>query len=415
MNILLYAPILTGHPQVYCRVIGDILIEKGHSVLIASGTDSESWTAQWQDLQVFRGNPQINLVDTRTLSDRGLSHLTGEEMVRVQKDFNVDSTLFIEADYFCKEFRRIAGRMAPRLRGQNVAIFANSCVWYPGEDPYSGRAFPFFDRSLRGNLGKIKRAVFNRKQSAKYFYEKILIDMKTVDTILVKDERLAEHVGPPVHWMPEIYRVFLSSNQEEWHSDWDLFSGPIRDYVRRAGRENILLYFGTGTWYKGYDYFLRLADVDPTTYALHAGAPNREERGKQMDFDTEKIRERLIAEGRLFETRAFIKSNDLIRLVFGSIERFVSTHRLTLSSGTMLQALELGIPVLTPDSGLIGYRTRANRLGITYSYLDDSQLASRWKEFRTMASSEFSEPIAVFMKKFSRNEVARVFTECLCG
>ena len=34
MRILLYAPALPGHPQVYCRVIGDVLLEAGHEVVL---------------------------------------------------------------------------------------------------------------------------------------------------------------------------------------------------------------------------------------------------------------------------------------------------------------------------------------------------------------------------------------------
>ena len=38
MKILLYAPALQGHPQVYCRVIGDILLEAGHEI-VAGGVE----------------------------------------------------------------------------------------------------------------------------------------------------------------------------------------------------------------------------------------------------------------------------------------------------------------------------------------------------------------------------------------
>ena len=47
-----------------------------------------------------------------------------------------------------------------------------------------------------------------------------------------------------------------------------------------------------------------------------------------------------------------------------------ATHRLALSSSTVIQALELGKPVLVPDRGLLGHRVRTNHLGAVYRYED---------------------------------------------
>lgn len=413
MHILLYAPELTGHPQVYCRVIGDILLEHGHKVLIASGTDSRTWATIWPDLRIYSNNQNVELIDTRTFSKNGHAHLTAEEMVHIQRERLVDSTLFVEADLFKDEFTRIAEKNAPPLVGKNSAIFANTCLWFPGEDPYSGKPHSLIEPTMRANLGKLKRRIIHHKESNKYFFEKTLINKCPVDKIIVKDERVVNKYGPPVYWMPEIYRVFEPEVDNTRFDDWNLFANKIKKYVLNSGRENILLYFGTGAWYKGYDYFLRLADMDPSTFALHTGAPNRHEHGKMMDFDTEEIRCQLLQQGRLFETRCFVESYDLVRLAFDSIERFVSTHRLTLSSGTMLQSLDYGKPVLTPDSGLVGYRTRTYGLGMTYRYLDADDMADKWREFRQMKATDYSKPISEFMNKFSREEVSRAFTNFL--
>ena len=43
MRILLYAPALPGHPQVYCRVIGDVLLEQRYgSVEEVDGSPADS-------------------------------------------------------------------------------------------------------------------------------------------------------------------------------------------------------------------------------------------------------------------------------------------------------------------------------------------------------------------------------------
>jgi len=176
-----------------------------------------------------------------------------------------------------------------------------------------------------------------------------------------------------------------------------------------------LLYFGTGTWYKGYDYFLKLAELDPTTYALHAGASEYREPSKPMAFDTADLRAKLRAEGRLFETNGFVESPALVELLFNSIERFVSTHRLTLSSGTMLQALDAGKPVLVPGTGLVGWRTERFGLGKTYNYLDEKELARVWAEFRAEPVENYQEQIKRYMERFSRDAVRTFFLKQLCG
>lgn len=417
MRVLLYAPELPGHPQVYCRVIGDILLEAGHEVVIATGVDETGWAAQWRDLRPFAADPRVHVVDTRRWSiGNGSVHLRAEDLARLQGDLAVDSSLLLDYDrYLMAECRRIATGEAPRLRGRNAAVFANTCEWYPGEHPYTGERRKWVDQSVRKTLALWKRTLVNRTESARYFYENILLARRPIDAVIVKDERVAARFGPPVFWMPEIYKVFGAREEERRMGDWEAFAEPIREYVKRAGASNILLFFGTGAWYKGYDLFLRLAEIEPSIHALHAGAAERDEPGKNMAFDTKAIRERLRGQGRLYETNAYVESEALVELVFGSIERFVSTHRLTLSSGTMLQALDAGKPVLVPGSGLVGYRTAQYNLGMTYRYFDDRDLAEKWREFGKAPHGAFASSIADFMGRFSRAEVARFFLSQLCS
>ena len=316
MNVLLYAPSLVGHPQVYCRVIADILLRRGASVSIASGTDNETWTRDWPDLKVYHGVPGTRLLDTRRWSAEGAGQLTAEELRDLQRDSRTDSTLFIEGDQFEDQFRRIAQGDAPSLLGRTSAIFARTCCWHPQEDPYTGERPPLLGPGLRGTLGKVRRTLFNRESSPRFFYENTLIRKGTVDAVIVKDERITRKHGPPVHWMPEIYRVFDPRPEERRRGDWERFAEPVMRCVQEAGSGRVLLYFGTGTWYKGYDYFLNLAATDPDTIALHAGAPERHEPAKPYTFNTEALRRKLRAEGRLFETGAFVESADLMQLLF---------------------------------------------------------------------------------------------------
>lgn len=409
MKVLLYAPSLTGHPQVYCRVLGDILLDAGHRVIIAAGDTAADMPIRWRDFRPFAAHSGVRFVDTRVTAG-GSAQLGAEALRALQDDCGADATLFVEGDHWRAEFARIAAGRAPRLRGRTIAIFGATCSWYPGEDPYTGRPPA---ATLRQRLGRLRRRWLHPRGTDAFFFERVLPRRRPLDVALVKDERVAERYGAPYVWMPEIYRVLQPRPTEHRQPDWDRWARPVSDFIARAGPANVLLYFGTGAWYKGYDLFLRLAELDPTTYALHAGAPDRREPGKDMRFDTDRIRADLLRVGRLFETNAFVDSDDLVNLLFGRIERFVSTHRLTLSSGTMLQALELGKPVLTPDSGLVGHRTRVHGLGMTYRYFDDRHLAEMWQVFRRTPVSVFQSAAAAFMTRFSHAALGRVLAEAL--
>jgi hypothetical protein len=414
LKILLYAPDLTGHPQVYCRVIGDILLDVGVTVFIAAATDSATVCNDWYALAPLADNQHVQFLDTRMISDSGGGHLTAEELRELQVRLQVDSTLFIEGDWFREQFVRIASGNVSSLYGKNVAICSKVNQWYPGEDAYTGKPISLMGPTVRTTLGNLKRSIFNRREQDRYFYETVLVKKKAVDALIVKDERITEKYGPPVYWMPEIYRVFDYSGSDKCGEDWNQYAGPIRAYVSAAGVDNVLLYFGTGTFYKGYDYFLKLASMDASTYALHAGAPRRQE-PQTMAFDTDRLRQALLQQERLFETNSFVKSAKLIDLLFHSVERFVSTHRLTLSSGTMLQALEAGKPVLVPGTGLVGWRVQRFGLGQTYRYLDENDLCRSWREFRNQPISQYQQNISSFMNRFSRERVRSFFLEQLCS
>ncbi len=415
MKTLIYAPELSGHPQVYCRVIARALLDAGHPVAIACPADPADWQTRWHMLRPLAGDGRVRCIDIRRTTEAPRGALKAEQLLHIQRECDADATLFIDADLFGTEFRRIAAGEAPRLRGRICAIFARASEWFPGEDAYTGQPAPVVKPTLRHAMGRIKRAIFNRGQSPRYFYEHVLIESGILDALVVKDERIARRFGEPVRWMPEIYRIFDAQPEERRGPDWDRYAEPIRRYIERVGPDKVLLYFGEGAWYKGYDYFLKLAQMDEGCFALHAGAPERGEKGKPYRYDVITLRQELLRQGRLFETSAFIGSGDLMGLVFGKIDHFASTHRLTLSSATMLQALEMGKPVLTPGSGLVGWRTREFKLGATYAYGDMADLAEKWRVFRTGAFDATASGIRSFMARFSRERTERFFVDLITG
>jgi len=412
-KVLLYSPDVIGHPRVYCRVIADALDGEECEVIVAMGFTDEVGLEHSPDLHPLVGRPGVRLVESRTFSRSGAPHLTAEELVALQYELMIETTLFIEADKSNHEFRRIAAGDAPRLRGQNLGIFANTAEWYPGEDSQTGERKGLLAPTLRTTLGNLKRAVFDQRRSAKYFYEKVIIGERVLDEVLVKDERLADWRGRPVHWMPEISRPVPVPETTDEAAEFEQRKEELGAFLsRNEGREPVL-YFGDGAYYKGYDLFLQFLESNPSFCGLHPGRPCDERQRAWFKFDTDALRLRLAKEGRLYETGRYVHTQRLKELFFGAVRLYMTTHRLTLSSSTVIQALELGKPILVPDRGLLGYRVRANGLGDVYRYEDLDDLRRKAEALWSTDLGRFSAPAMAFWQRFSDTAIRNFFVRQL--
>lgn len=412
-RILLYSPDVIGHPRVYCRVIDDALAPYDCERVLAMGFTDEIGFAESPDLHPLASRERVHLVDNRTRSATARPHLTAEELISLQREFAADTTLFIEADKSNDELRRIAAGDAPRLLGRNLGIFAKTAEWYPGEDSFTGAPLPFIAPTLRTTLGNVKRAIFERKKSPWWFYERVILGARVLDEIFTKDERLSKWYGPPVYWMPEIARPAESEETDADRSEHaDTKADLERFLAANSGREPVL-YFGDAAFYKGYDLFLDFVARTPSACALHPGRTYDAENARLFDRDVEALRSRLRSEGRLFETNRYVHSHRLKELFFGAIRLYITTHRLALSSSTVVQAAELGKPMLVPDRGLLGHRVRTSGIGAVYRYGELEDLQRKAEQLWASDLSRFQEPARRFWARFSDDAVRDFFVERL--
>jgi hypothetical protein len=412
-RILLYSPDVVDHPSVYCRVIADALAPEPCQLVVAMGFIDETGLNESLDIQPLLSRAGVQLIDTRNFSRTGQPHLTAEEIAGLQLHVSADTTLFIEADKSNTEFFRIAAREAPRLLGRNLGIFAKTAEWYPGEDSFTGQRRTLLAPTVRTTLGNVKRAIFHRQQSASYFYEKIIIQSGVLDEILVKDERLANWRGPPVYWMPEISRPTVIPESPEESAEFLRRRNEINRFLASNKHLEPVLYFGDAAYYKGYDLFLKFVADSPSTCAIHAGRSYDAQQKSYFRCDVEALRVQLKNQNRLYETNSYVHTQRLKELLFGSIRVYITTHRLALSSSTVIQALELGKPVLVPDRGLLGYRIRKNHLGDVYKYEDLFDLGQKAEKLWRSDLSCFSAVAKSFWQRFSDEAIRRFFAERL--
>lgn len=412
-KILLYSPDVIGHPRVYCRVIADALSDAPCELVIAMGFTEEVGLKESPDLHPLASRKDVQLIDTRQHSRSGQPHLTAEELVDLQARFDIETTLFIEADKSNEEFIRVAEKKAPPLRGRNLGIFAKTAEWYPGEDSFTGERRGLLAPTLRTTLGNIKRAIFNRCQHPRYFYEKTIIGAGVLDEVLVKDERLADWYGPPVYWMPEISRPAAAPESPEEEAEFLHRQAELNAFLAANKDREPVLYFGDAAYYKGYDLFLEFVAANPSTCAIHPGRTYDAQQKSYFRSDVEALRMKLRTEGRLYETNAYVHTQRLKELFFGAIRVYITTHRLALSSSTVIQATEMGIPVLVPDRGLLGYRVRANKLGDVYGYEDMDDLREKAEKLWNGDLGQYKESVSRFWARFSDAAIKSFFIQRL--
>lgn len=414
-RILLYSPDVVGHPRVYCRAIADALVGQPCDIVIALGFTDEVGLEHSPDLQPLASRPGVRLVESRAFSRSNQPHLDAEELVALQTQFGVDTTLFIEADKSNAQFVRIARGQASRFVGRNLGIFANTAEWYPGEDSFTGARLRLRAPTVRTTLGNVKRALFDRKQSLPYFYENTVIAARVLDEILVKDERLAQWRGQPVRWMPEISRPAPMPETAQDEAEFAKRKQELEAFLASNHGREPALYFGDAAFYKGYDLFLEFIASTPSACAIHAGRTYDAQQRSYFRCDVDALRRQLTREGRLYETNGYVHAPRVKELFFGSIRLYLTTHRLALSSSTVIQALELGRPVLVPDRGLLGHRVRTNQLGGVYRYEDIGDLRRKAKELWREDLTRFTRPALSFWERFSDQAIQAFFIQRLIG
>jgi hypothetical protein len=396
-SLLIYAPELEGHPRVYCRVICDAISKGSCRIVLALGENNRATIANSVDLLPLFSRDDITFIKTNDVSRSGNNDLTAEELRNLQLEQNAGRTLLIEAEKFSYQFVRIAVGQAPKLSGCTFGIFARTAEWYPGEEPSTGKPKRLIEHSLRRSLGNIKRALLNRKDAPAYFYEHILMKRSCIDFVITKDERLASRGFPRVVWMPEISRIHVDADSSAPTNEDRQRQRELLAFKNSHSCRTLLLYFGDAAFYKGYDLFLELLNRHGELVGVHAGRIADDNQRHMYEHNTVSLRKQLVESGRLLETNKYVSSEYQKKLYFSEIDIYATTHRLTLSSSTMMQAAELGKPLLVPNRGLLGYRVNVNQLGETYRYGDIDDLYRKLIEMKSQPLGRF----APALKRFS--------------
>jgi glycosyltransferase involved in cell wall biosynthesis len=391
---LLYSPNLQGHRITYCRVLADVLTELGYRVVVA---------ARLRDPAVAGDPLLLDLAGRRgvTMHDIGDADATAtlDTLAATIRRAGAAVTLLTEADTLLPALAERRRAAAPTLAGRVVGLFIRSTNY-----EYRPRASAL--RRARTRLGEARHG----RVGEAVFHESLVPRRVVLDAALVLDERFALAHARSHQWMPDIFRELgepSPAGQAETR-DW---APRLREFLAAGEGRPLVVYTGPSDHRRGYDTLLRLCVAEQGRFA-HCGERDAELERESADVGA--ARAALAARGDLLETGVPYVSAATADLFLAAARCVALPYRAhDGSSGSMLQAVAAGRPVLVPDRGLSAWRVRSFGLGAVYRDGDDADLARRFRELCRVGPEPYREAAASYTALFGREQVAAAITRAV--
>lgn len=340
-KILIYAPNIGGHRQVYCNVIAQWALESKMDVILCIGND---WCRGGNT--ICQGSPYIDLYMTNNNfdiinADQKPPHKSDSEyLLELENYIKPDLILVISGDEFNHSLYSFMKDLIVSKKHSSkwVGIFI-SCFYYPD----------------LANWLKQKVQKLMLKQKLKYFDKTYWLDEYFVNNTNHKNK----------FWLPDISKSFnVDANNDD--AEFELLCPQIDNFLINNKGKDVLLFLGGEFNRKGFDFIIELALEDEQFVVLRAGDPLEYMDKSQEIMDKMSILEK---NGRLLNIQKFIKNPIIISKLFQATNYILLPYRDHYSSsGVMLQAIEFQKPVVVPNIGLMGKRVFENHLGITYKH-----------------------------------------------
>lgn len=369
-NALIYCFTYDGHRQVYAQYFIEVLLKRDYRVCLVS--DLSEAGIDYSCLAPYHSN---SLVEFEWIPD-ALS-ISLRDLRKLQDDMDADLTILLEADVHLGLLSQQVLPGYPRLRGKNIGVFIRSTNYIHR----SGR-YPVPVKLVLQTKAYVKKSLKQIlafwKNDPVLFHEVSLPSFKLLDAALTPDEVFVEARANsfPYHWFPDIIFPLRPDDPDIAHAELTHWQPLLSGFLDANRNKEVLLYFGHGRPYKGYDTLLKLAFEENCCF-IHCGVVDVKAR---FDVDVDHLRENLKMRGLLFETNTYIRSYSAVRLFFEACQYIILPYRKHIgSSGVMLQSVHFGKPVLVPDSGLMAERAQRMHLGLTYRADDEQDLRLKWK------------------------------------
>lgn len=371
---LVYSPNLGGHRHIYSKKIVDALESLGLEVVfVYCGilTDGRRDFAPISSPHVaeLENRKEVHAIN---VSDR-LTRDTDELalIVELQREHNIDYTLFIDGDALTSIFLSQMKPRRPKLLGRNCAIFIlseflhiASLKWrqyrIPARRPDLNRKL--FHLFLFKHLNLLDFGLYSDEYVVQRAKSKKYVHLPEVGHAPVKSEL-----------SPEMARLLKSAMQS------------YKDFLGRHPDKEVILCFGDLEARKGYDFLVRLVEENPDLVLARVG---RIKPSYRHTWDTVLKREHLLREDRIFEFEHYINDQEFIDTLFQSINFLLLPYKAFYrTSSVMTQAMSYTLPLLVSHVGLMRQRVEKDRLG---RFFRDQNYDSFVEEFKLLRSDHAS-------------------------
>lgn len=384
-HALVFSPSLDGHRQVYAQYFIESLLKRDFRVFMVS--ESSEVKKNYPYLHNYQSNPSVTTVGIKEALGISLS-----DFRKLQGRFDIDLTVFLEADNHLKllNYQLLPG--FPRLRGKNIGVFLRSSNYIYLPKPHS---------NLWNRILFIKHLPKHWQSDPFIFNEFTLPKYKLINTSLMLDEIFVETHTKIHQWLPDIIFPILPDDPNTVMVEKRLWEPQLASFLEKNKGKEILLYFGEAQYRRGYDSLLKLACEEKCCF-IHCGLSSYPEK---YEVDILELKNYLDSQGLLFETKAFIQCYQTMQLFFSVCKYVVLPYRRHfVSSGVMLQAIHFGKPVLVSDQGLMAARTQLHHLGLIYCHDDYADLKQKLKILKE-TSNNFSKDLIRYKQTYSPNKV----------
>lgn len=391
-NALIFSSSFDGHRQVYVFVIADILNKLGYKLFIAGNFSANLNNTFY--INKLNNNNAIIKINTCSYDGFGMG-INNSELYNLQVKYKIDLTVFAEADNHIPLFISQLFPKKKRFHGRVIGIFLRPWHFYRNLD------FVSRVRYIRGLRTRWKT-------DNRLFHEFLNKTFRLLSSTLCIDEfYVSKH--RKIFWLPDVFQQYADNILLAETYDQKIWIERLNKFKQSNKDSFILFYFGAGQQRRGYDKLLKLA-VDQGACFVHCGLRNDDEK---YSYDVEELRIILKKDNKFFETNQYITDPLCIEYFFKAASHIVLPYFDFLgSSGVMLQALGYGIPVLVPDVGIIGYRTRKFNLGLTY---DSDTFEIQFLRFKEIPQENYRESIDAYMKFQNSEHLENVLRNTFLG
>jgi hypothetical protein len=391
-NALIYSSGFDGHRQVYVFVLSHILCELKFNIFIAGNLKEKITTSIY--IEKLKKNDRVTMIDTSSYAQGGLE-ISAIEIIELQNKYNIELTVFAEADHHIPLFNEQINSRSNRLHGKTIGIFLRPFYYY--------EKLSFLDK-----LRYVKHFKSRWKSDERMFHGFLLKHYRLLDSALYIDENFVAH-HKSTQWLPDVFQQFAETLVSNEYLEQRIWIDKLNEFTEKNKGLFIFLYFGTAQKRRGYDLLLKMA-IEQNACFVHCGL--RDDREK-YDYDVDEFRKILYDNKRMMETDQYISDPVCIEHFFKSVSHLVLPYRKFYgSSGVMLQAFTYGIPVLVPEVGIIGYRVKRHNLGLTYKG-DFNSLIEQYKKFKEISKNSFADSINLYMHQQSVTNLKEVLVKTM--